>query len=70
MEMRLDCGNRPHQAGDLDYCSCWSEGYSRGKEKALQKLADWSPDDHFSGCGCQLCTIGRSIVRKVLGESV
>ena len=61
------CGTRPHQPHDVDFCSCWQEGYAAGKEKAVFELKAWLPDEHNANCGCDVCVTARVIVEKVLG---
>ena len=64
---RYGCGNRPHQPGDVDSCSCFENGYEAGKEKSYFELEHWQPGDHPASCGCQPCVTARSIVHKLLG---
>ena len=64
---RYGCGNRPHQPGDVDSCSCFENGYESGKEKAYMEIEKWRPGDHHPDCGCQPCKAARTIVTHVLG---
>ena len=68
MFSKYGCGNRAHQPGDVDFCSCFSEGYEAGKEKGYFELENWQPGDHHKGCGCDPCRVARSVLHKVLGQ--
>ena len=38
MFSRYGCGNRAHQLGDVDFCSCFQNGSESGKEKAYMEI--------------------------------
>ena len=42
-------------------------GYEDGKNKAFFEMAEWSPDRHGSGCGCDPCLTGSVVARHLAG---
>ena len=69
MFSKYGCGNNAHQPGDVDFCSCFSDGYEAGKEKAYFEMEHWSPNDHHPSCGCQPCTVAKHIIGKISGQA-
>ena len=42
-------------------------GYEDGKNKAFFEMAEWSPERHGSGCGCDPCLTGSVVARHLAG---
>lgn len=57
---------RPQDAAAV--AVAYGQGYADGKEKAFFELENWRPGDHHCGCACQLCTLAKGILNKVLGQ--
>ena len=43
-------------------------GYEDGKSKAFFEMANWRPDGHAAGCGCEPCLTG-GVISRYLAEA-
>ena len=57
---------RPQDAAAV--ARAYGQGYADGREKSFFELENWRPGEHARGCGCQLCTVARAVLHKVLGQ--
>ena len=42
-------------------------GYEDGKNKAFFEMAEWRPERHGTGCGCEPCLTGSVVARHLAG---
>ena len=57
---------RPHAAAAV--ARAYGQGYADGREKSFFEMENWRPGEHARGYGCQLCTVARAVLHKVLGQ--
>ena len=57
---------RPQDAAAV--ARAYGQGYADGREKSFFEMENWRPGEHARGCGCQLCTVARAVLNKVLGQ--
>ena len=46
--------------------SSYQIGYEDGNNKAFFEMANWLPDGHGAGCGCEPCLIGGVVARRLV----